>query len=54
MMDGEPIKIKDVVSDSYKIKSRVRKKEWNLRRAKCSLSDRINIVPIILVVKQEI
>lgn len=53
-LDGEPIKIKDIISDCFKIKSKVRQKEWNLRRAKCSLSDRINIVPIILVVKQEI
>ena len=54
MLDGEPIKIKDVTSNCYKIKNKLRKKEWNLRRAKCSLSDRINIVPIILVVNQEI
>jgi hypothetical protein len=54
MIDGEPIKIKDVINNCYKIKNRLRKKEWNLRRAKYSLSDRINIVPIILVIKQEI
>jgi hypothetical protein len=54
MVDGESIKIRDIVNNSYKLKNKVRKKEWDLRRTKCSLSERLNIVPIILVIKQEI
>jgi|TARA_B100000795_G_scaffold245967_1_gene211401 hypothetical protein len=52
LVDGEQVKVKDINRRRYKIKNKIRNKKWTLHKAKCTLSSRLNTIPIILVTKK--
>jgi hypothetical protein len=52
LVDGEQIKVKDINRRRYKIKNKIRIKKWTLHKDKCTLSRRLNTIPIILVTKK--
>ncbi len=52
--DEEELSIKELLKEADKKRRRVRKNEWDLKRLKRAVCERVNITPLILVEKKNI